>query len=302
MTLISREAPGRMITSFEPKNHTHSKSNESNGNAVMPKYKDAEFQAGLTKSSLTSDCTPFSIDELNRHSIFSQGPIPHLRRMLPDANSSGGLNYRDIQVTMAGITSKMGAKTETFMKFEGVFAKDLNVPGYQQTTDISCGPSTVMSLLAYDKKLPLSRMNSLTEHQIMSDLKTQPISAKVPGTSPHAIVEYLNRNGYQAELKTDLSMDTIKAELAKGRPIIHLNGDWGAHYKLITGLVVDEINPNPKDTIICVDPAAQWCTTNPKEKNHTTAGAWFEVFSSQEYGYLSPDTLSKGVFITTAVK
>lgn len=119
----------------------------------------------------------------------------------------------------------------------------LNSTPYKQTTDYTCGPAAVMTLLHYFGKLSLSDMNHVTEIRIATEMGTMSDT----GTSPEQIVIWLQNHGFYAELKHQVTGFIIEENIDRGIPILVVIGH---HWVLATGYIT---NSNNNDKIYFSD-------------------------------------------------
>ena len=71
--------------------------------------------------------------------------------------------------------------------------------GYQQTTDYTCGPSALVSLVKF-YGMPGIEENVATEIRIAKELGTRDLNSSRPGTKPQEMVAWLQKNGFDAKL------------------------------------------------------------------------------------------------------
>ena len=71
----------------------------------------------------------------------------------------------------------------------------LGVKGYQQTTDYTCAPAAVMSLLHWYKLLQQKDLTAETEMRIAREMGTRDMKSPQPGTTTAEIVNWLNATG-----------------------------------------------------------------------------------------------------------
>ncbi len=107
----------------------------------------------------------------------------------------------------------------------------LNIRDFQQTEDYTCGSAVVMSLLNYYGKLSDQEMNKKTEMRIAKELGT----TATCGTSAEQIVNWLNKNGFEAKAFHNGTVAILRQNLAKGIPTLVDWIDWGGHWVLVTG-------------------------------------------------------------------
>ena len=136
--------------------------------------------------------------------------------------------------------------------------KMLDVQDYQQTTDITCGPSAVMSLLHYYGTLKDSDMNSKTELRIAKEMGTNDDY----GTTVKQIVNWLKKQGYEVNYGTKGTIGLIDKNIQKGMPVLVDWIDWGGHWTLVSGYQkLGKTVDDDKDTMFMTDPAVHFNNT-----------------------------------------
>ena len=174
----------------------------------------------------------------------------------------------------------------------------LNVKGYQQTEDYTCGPASIMSLMYYYGMLKDKEMNHETEVRIAKEMGTSEDS----GTTPMRMATWLKQHGFDVQSGENGTLDMLQANLKKGIPTIVEWVDWGGHWVVTTGYDVGGKKPSDdKDTIFFADPSAHF--DNVKYINGVTtfnpdrfASMWFDA------QYFNPGHLVKGIYIVAVPK
>ena len=173
----------------------------------------------------------------------------------------------------------------------------LGVKGYQQTTDYTCGPAAVMSLLHWYNILGDEAMNHDTEMRIAREMGTGGIGHKNPGTPPYKLEAWLQKNGFEVELGYNGSLEMLRKNLAQGIPTLVEWIDWGGHWVVVTGYYAASESPaQGVDSIFFADPAVHWTTDyNPDGISSFNAlrfqDMWFDA------KYLNPGNLVNNVYI-----
>lgn len=121
----------------------------------------------------------------------------------------------------------------------------LHTDSYQQTTNYTCGPAVVMSLMRYYGMLSNAEMNQTTEMRIANEMGT----VENQGTSQSDMVNWLEKHGFTVSYGQGISVDTIIDNLKRGVPTIVMWNDWTNHAMLVIGY---QINP---ETLIFADPS-----------------------------------------------
>ena len=119
----------------------------------------------------------------------------------------------------------------------------LNVESYQQTTEYTCGPAAVLSLLKYYGKQG-------DEMAIASEMGT----SSTIGTNPDQMVAWLNTNGFVASWHHEGSLEMLQEYLANNIPILVEWSDWGGHWVLVIGYDIRDPKNLMDDVIIFADP------------------------------------------------
>ncbi|MDR3477671.1 MAG: peptidase C39 family protein [Gammaproteobacteria bacterium] len=169
----------------------------------------------------------------------------------------------------------------------------LAVNGYQQTTEYTCGPAAVMSLLHYYGLLSDTDMNHKTELKIATEMGT----SDKTGTSPQQIVKWLKEHGFTVTAGENGSLTMLRDNLKKGIPTLVEWMDWGGHWVVVTGYETRGKTPSDDlDTILLADPAA--ITTHEKTTHGIISfnpdrfdNMWFDA------QFFNPGHLVKGVYI-----
>ncbi|MFZ2958093.1 MAG: papain-like cysteine protease family protein [Candidatus Ozemobacteraceae bacterium] len=123
----------------------------------------------------------------------------------------------------------------------------LRMAGIQQTTDFTCGPCAILSLLDYYKM-------SGNEFAIASQAHCGPAS----GTNPRDMTEWLEKNGFEARWAEapgyEEGLKILRKNLEKGIPTIVEWIDWGGHWVVCIGYDTKSTPTTSDDEIIFADP------------------------------------------------
>jgi hypothetical protein len=174
----------------------------------------------------------------------------------------------------------------------------LNVKGYQQTTDYTCGPAAIMSLMHWYNILDDLNMNHKTEMKIAKEMGTGDINSFHPGTTPEQMVNWLKNNGFKVTWGTNGSLDLIRDNLKKGIPTIIEWIDWGGHWVVVTGYYAESESPKKGvDTIFFADPAVHWSSiNNPDGISSFSAWRFHDMWFDAQY--FKPGHLVRNIYIT----
>ena len=178
----------------------------------------------------------------------------------------------------------------------------LGVRGYQQTTDYTCAPAAVMSLLHWYKLLPDKELNAQTEMRISREMGTRDMQSPQPGTTTEEIVKWLDSNGFVVLAGQDGTVELVRSYLNKGIPVLVEWIDWGGHWVVATGYHAAYESPaKGPDTIFFADPASHW--SNPNNPDGISSfnawrfrDMWFDV------QYLNPGQITRNVYIVAVPK
>lgn len=133
--------------------------------------------------------------------------------------------------------------------------KLLDIKDHQQTTDYTCGPSAVMSLLNYYGKLEDSQMNHATELKLAKEMGTNDDY----GTTAKQIAEWLEKHGFEVKYGTKGDIKLLYQSIDKGIPVLVDWIDWGGHWTLVSGYQkLGKTVDDDKDTLFMIDPAVHF--------------------------------------------
>ena len=173
----------------------------------------------------------------------------------------------------------------------------LGVKGYQQTTDFTCAPAAVMSLLHWYKLLPQKDLNAQTEMRIAQEMGTRDLKSPQPGTTTTEIVNWLEHNGFAVVSGQDGSLELLRSYLNKGIPVLVEWIDWGGHWVVATGYHAAYESPSKgPDTIFFADPASRWANPNNPD-GISSFNAWRFRDMWFDAQYLNPGKITRNVYI-----
>lgn len=155
----------------------------------------------------------------------------------------------------------------------------LNVSSYQQTTEYTCGPASVISLLLYFGM-------SGDEMTIATEMGTSPLC----GTTPDQMTDWLSTHGFTASWHENGNLDTINARLKKNIPLLVEWSDWGGHWVMVCGYDTRNTADPMDDVIIFADPYDR----------HDDNQDGFTWFNAQRFYYMWYDALLFGRLIKQA--
>ena len=119
----------------------------------------------------------------------------------------------------------------------------LNVKSYQQTTEYTCGPSAVLSLLNYLGKTG-------DELTIAKEMGTSTST----GTNPEQMTTWLKSHGFIATWHEQGTLEMLRENLNKKIPTLIEWSDWGGHWVLVVGYDTRNTETLVDDVIIFADP------------------------------------------------
>jgi len=162
----------------------------------------------------------------------------------------------------------------------------LPITGHQQTTDYTCGPAAVLTLLRHYQRTG-------DELALATAMKT---NAEI-GTTPENLAGWLTANGFTVVWGENGSLDLLRDNLAKGVPTLVEWSDWGGHWALVVGYDTRGTDDIADDAIIFADP----CDTHDDRVDGLT------VFNAERFDYMWYDALlfgrvMKKVFVTAIAK
>jgi len=169
----------------------------------------------------------------------------------------------------------------------------LGVKGYQQTTDFTCGPASVMSLMSYYGMLKEDELNNKTELRIAKEMG----GANPNGVDPQKMVLWLKKNGFEVRSGENGTLEMLRDNLKNGTPVIVEWIDWGGHWVVVTGYdIEDKVYQGGKDSLFFADPAVHF--NNVKYINGLSVfnpyrfeSMWFDA------RLFNPGHLVRGIYI-----
>lgn len=169
----------------------------------------------------------------------------------------------------------------------------LNIKGYQQTEDYTCGPAAVMTILRYYNKVTDAQMTKATELRIAQEMGS---SSKV-GTSPGQIAHWLKQHGFKVTLGTGGTIGMLKDNLHKGIPTLVEWIDWGGHWVVVNGYYTGGHSIHEgKDTLFFADPSASYVNTySPDGISSFEADRFNSMWFDAQY--FRPGHIVKGIYI-----
>ena len=173
----------------------------------------------------------------------------------------------------------------------------LGVRGYQQTTEHTCGPAAIMSLLHWYGLLADSELNAATELRIAQEMGTGDKQSSRPGTSVAQMASWLERNGFRVASGEDGSLELLRGYMKKRIPVLVEWIDWGGHWVVATGYHAAYESPaRGPDTIFFADPASHWA--NPENPDGISSfNAWRFRDMWLDVQYLNPGSITRQVYI-----
>ncbi|HRY34218.1 MAG TPA: C39 family peptidase [Bacteroidales bacterium] len=158
----------------------------------------------------------------------------------------------------------------------------LKTSSYQQTTEYTCGPSAVITLLRHFDK-------SGDEMTIAGEMGT----SSTCGTTPAQMSNWLNSHGFKASWHVNGSLDSLVGNLKKNIPTLVEWSDWGGHWVLVTGYDTRSTPSTSDDVIIFADPY-------DRHDDNMDGFTWFnaERFYYMWYDALLFGSVMKRIYIT----
>lgn len=149
----------------------------------------------------------------------------------------------------------------------------IDLSSYQQTTEYTCGPAAVVSLLKHFGKTG-------DEMTIASEMGT----STTCGTNPGQMTAWLSSHGFTAAWHTEGNLDTIVNRLKQNIPVLVEWSDWGGHWVLACGYDTRNTPDLMDDVIIFADPY-------DRHDDHPDGFTWF---NAQRFYYMWYDALLFG--------
>ena len=137
----------------------------------------------------------------------------------------------------------------------------LNTSSYQQTTNYTCGPAVIMTLMHYYGIMSSQELNSKTEMRIANEMGTT-----TNGTTQLDMVHWLEKNGFDVQYGSRATIDMLFDNLKHGTPTIIVWNDWSGHSMLVIGYhTVSAPSDGEKDILFIADPSTTSSITENKE-------------------------------------
>ena len=162
----------------------------------------------------------------------------------------------------------------------------INVNSFQQTTEYTCGPAAVMTLLRYYNK-------DGDEMTIATEMGT----SNMTGTTPEQMNTWLNNHSFNSSWHQEGSLEMLRNNLANNIPTLVEWSDWGGHWVLVIGYDTRNTTDPMDDVIIFADPY----------DHHDDNPDGYSWFNAQRFYYMWYDALlfgsvMKRVYITATPK
>jgi hypothetical protein len=132
------------------------------------------------------------------------------------------------------------------------------IPAYQQSTDYTCGPATLLTLANYywPDQYPMAEEK---EMKIADEAGTRDLTHDLPGTNPIEMLNWLQNHGFKATLtfETDgdgTALSALQEHIENGTPVIVEWSDWGGHWVIAVGYDTRNTEDLTDDVIIFADP------------------------------------------------
>jgi len=144
---------------------------------------------------------------------------------------------------------------------------------YQQTTEYTCGPACVVTLLNYYGR----QGNEMTIAKEMGTSTTC-------GTNPEQMTDWLARHGFAASWHEGGSLEMSRENLEKKVPVLIEWSDWGGHWVVAIGYDTRNTADPMDDVMIFADPY----------DHHDDNPDGFDIFNAQRFYYMWYDALLFG--------
>jgi hypothetical protein len=119
----------------------------------------------------------------------------------------------------------------------------LDLKAYQQTTEYTCGPAAVLTLLRFNNR-------NADEMQLAKEMNT----SSTCGTTPENMANWLMGNGFTVSWGENGTLDLIRENLSRKIPTLIEWSDWGGHWVVAVGYDTRNTDPLSDDVIIFADP------------------------------------------------
>jgi hypothetical protein len=149
----------------------------------------------------------------------------------------------------------------------------LKVSSYQQTTEYTCGPAAVLSMMKFYNRTG-------DEMSIAGEMGT----STTTGTTPGQVTDWLNTHGFHATWQEHGTLEMLRENLAKNKPTLVEWSDWGGHWVLVIGYDTRNTEDLMDDVIIFADPY-------DRHDDHKDGVTWF---NAQRFYYMWYDALLFG--------
>jgi hypothetical protein len=120
----------------------------------------------------------------------------------------------------------------------------LPLRAFQQTTDYTCGPACVVTLLRYYGR-------NGDEMQIAKEMGTNADT----GTTPQAMALWLQKHGFRVTWGENGSLDMLRRNLSRSVPTLVEWIDWGGHWDVVVGYDTRGTATLDDDLIYFADPS-----------------------------------------------
>lgn len=133
-----------------------------------------------------------------------------------------------------------------------------NLKAYQQTTDYTCGPASLLSLAKF-YGVPGIEGNAKTEMQIAQECGTRDLNSSKPGTNPQEMVAWLEKNGFAVQLEFEdrgdsAALQRLRDNIHSGTPTLVEWIDLSGHWAIAVGYDYRNASDPWDDVLILADP------------------------------------------------
>ena len=124
----------------------------------------------------------------------------------------------------------------------------LKCSAYHQSTNYTCGPASIMTVMRYYKKLGANELSKETEMRIANEMGAE--SGLRGGTTSSQMVDWLTNHGFSVQSGKNITTDMLMDNIKKGVLTIV---SYDNHWIVAKGYNVASKSPSKQDEIIFAD-------------------------------------------------